>query len=299
MKVFVTGSTGLIGSALAPHLEAQGHQVLRLVRSKGLTENSALSWNPQTGDIDLSGLSRLDAGVHLAGENIAGGRWTRAKKARIRDSRIQGTRLLCEALARLEKPPRALVSASAVGYYGDRGDEVLDEASEPGSNFLAETCRAWEGATEAAERAGIRVVHLRFGVVLSSQGGALAKMLLPFRWGLGGRFGTGRQYMSWIALGDAVRAASHALTTEALRGPVNAVAPNPVTNRQFTKALGRVLHRPTVCTLPAPVALLVLGQMADELLLSGARAVPKRLLASGFEFRFPALEGALQHLLKR
>ncbi len=223
--------------------------------------------------------------------------WTPAVKARIRDSRVNGTRLLCEALARLSNPPRVLVCASAIGYYGDRGDEVLDEASSPGSGFLPEVCQEWEAATEPARAAGIRVVNLRFGVILSPSGGALAKMLTPFKLGAGGRIGDGRQWMSWIALDDVIDAIAYALNTESLAGPANCVAPQPVTNLEFTKTLGRVLHRPTIFPMPAVAARIAFGEMADALLLASARVLPKELSAAGYPFRYPQLEGALRHML--
>lgn len=297
MRILVTGSTGLIGSALIPFLTAGGHTVTRLVRSAPRPGEREVRWDPERGEADRPGLEGQDAAVHLAGENIAGGRWTAERKARIRDSRVRGTQFLCESLARLDRPPKVLLCASATGYYGDRKDEVLREESAPGSGFLAEVCRAWEAAAEPALRAGIRVVSLRFGVVLSPAGGALAKMLPPFRLGLGGRIGTGRQYMSWIALDDAVGAACHALTAEALGGPVNAVAPNPVRNLEFAQTLGRVLSRPALLPLPAFAARLALGEMAEELLLASARVEPARLTAAGYPFRHPCLEGALRALL--
>ena len=296
MNILVTGARGLIGGALVPFLIADGHRVLRLVRSKAGSGPGDVAWDPPAGAIDRAALRGLDAVVHLAGENIFG-RWTAGKKARIRDSRAKPTRLLCESLAQLSPPPRVLACASAVGYYGDRGAEVLREESAPGNSFLADVCREWEAATQVATDRGIRVVNLRFGVVLTPSGGALATMLLPFRLGLGGRFGSGRQFMSWIALDDLLGVVRHALTTEALRGPVNTVAPDPITNLEFTRTLGRVLRRPTLFPVPAFAARLVMGEMADELLLASARVEPARLLATGFRFRFPELEGALRHLL--
>ncbi len=245
-----------------------------------------------------SALEGVDAVVHLAGENIAE-RWTAAKKARIRDSRVKGTQLLCETLTRLSSPPKVLVSASAIGYYGDRGEETLTDDSPPGRGFLPEVCRAWEAATEPARQQGLRVVQLRLGVVLSVAGGALAKMLPPFRLGLGGVLGSGRQYMSWIALDDVVGTLQHAVVTDALQGPTNAVAPRAVTNQEFTKTLGKVLGRPTAMPLPAFAARLMFGEMADELLLASARVQPTKLLASGYQFRYPELAEALRHLLAR
>ncbi|MEE8200800.1 MAG: TIGR01777 family oxidoreductase [Candidatus Acidoferrales bacterium] len=294
MKIGVSGSTGLVGSALVPFLTTSGHQVVRLVRSK--PNPGEVYWSPGEGRLDASGLEGLEAVVHLAGENITG-RWTPAKKARIRESRVQGTQLLAGTLAELAQPPKVLVCASAIGYYGDRGEEVLQEASPPGSNFLAEVCQAWEAASQPAAQKGIRVVSLRIGVVLSPRGGALGQMLLPFKLGVGGKIGSGRQYLSWIAIDDLVGVIHHALTTDSLQGPVNTVAPQAVTNLEFTKTLGRVLGRPTLFPLPAFAARWAFGQMADELLLASARVEPARLKASGYVFRTPDLEGALRHLL--
>src|SRR5208337_437385 len=241
-------------------------------------------------------LEDFDAVVHLAGESIVG-RWTAEKKARILESRVKGTRLLCESLAHLRDRPLVLVSASAIGYYGDRGNQVLDEESSAGSLFLSEVARAWELATEPARRNGIRVVNLRIGFVLSKAGGGLATMLLPFKLGIGGRVGSGRQYLSWIAIDDVVGAISHSILSDAMHGPVNAVAPNPVTNREFTKTLGSVLWRPTIFPLPVFAAHRMFGEMADNLLLASTRVEPGRLLATGYEFQFPQLEGALRHVL--
>jgi uncharacterized protein (TIGR01777 family) len=295
MKCLVSGAGGLIGSSLVASLTAGGHQVTRLTRAG--SEAGSIAWDPATGVQDRDALEGHDAVVHLAGENIAG-RWTAAKKRRIADSRIIGTRSLCAALAALQRPPNVLVCASAIGYYGDRGDEMLDERSPAGTGFLAETCRAWEEAAEGARGRGIRVVPLRFGVVLSRRGGALARMLTPFRLGLGGRIGDGSQYMSWVAIDDAVGALEHALAREDLSGPVNAVSPAPVTNREFTATLARVLSRPAVFPMPAAAARLVFGEMADALLLASARVTPARLLATGYPFRHPALEGALRHAVQ-
>ena len=300
MKVLVSGSSGLVGSALVPILASGGHQVVRLVRSQPAPGAFEVRWDPEAGDIDAAGLKGVDAAVHLAGESIAAGRWTAARKVRILESRVRGTRLLAESLAGLEERPKVLVSASAVGYYGDRGEKALTEESGSGSAFfLSNVCRQWEAATEPAAAAGIRVANLRFGVMLASAGGALPRLLTPFRLGVGGRLGSGRQFMPWIALDDVVGAILHVLTTETLRGPVNAVAPQAVTNREFTKTLGRVLGRPTLFPMPAFAARLAFGQMADELLLASQRVEPAKLLASGYRFRFPELEGALGHLLAK
>jgi uncharacterized protein (TIGR01777 family) len=298
MRVLLSGSSGLVGSALIPVLTGGGHQVVRLVRSQPRDKVSEVQWDPEGGDIDAAGLKGVEAAVHLAGESIAAGRWTAAKKARILESRVKGTRLLAEALAELKQPPKVLVSASAVGYYGDRGEETLREESGSGSAFfLSNVCRQWEAATEPAEDAGIRVVNLRFGIMLSGVGGALPRLLTPFRMGVGGRLGSGKQFMSWIAIDDVIGAILHTIGTETLRGAVNAVAPEPVTNREFTRTLGRVFGRPTVFPMPAFAARLAFGQMADELLLASQRVEPAKLLASGYLFRFPELEAALRHLL--
>ncbi|MFZ0963694.1 MAG: TIGR01777 family oxidoreductase [Terriglobia bacterium] len=296
MRILLTGSSGLIGRALLSPLAADGHKVIPLTRTKTPARGRHISWDPDAGIIDKDDLEDFDAVVHLAGESIVG-RLTTTKKARILESRVQGTRLLCETLAQVRDRPLVLVSASAIGYYGDRGDEVLKEESSPGSLFLSKVARDWEAATEPARRKGIRVVNLRIGFVLSKAGGGLAAMLSPFKWGVAGRVGSGRQYLSWIALDDVVGAISHAILSDALRGPVNAVAPHPVTNREFTKTLGRVLWRPTIFPLPVFAAHMVMGEMADELLLASTRVEPAKLLASGYEFQFPELKGALRHVL--
>jgi uncharacterized protein (TIGR01777 family) len=298
MKILVTGATGLVGSALLASLRAKGHEVFSLVRSRPLSGAAEIFWDPSKGILDAVELEGFDAVVHLAGESIAEGRWTDEKKRRIRESRIKGTRLLSETLAKLNQKPEVLVSASAVGFYGSRGDEVLNEQSASGADFLAEVCREWELATQPAAQSGVRVVNLRFGVILSGRGGALKKMLFPFRMGVGGKLGSGQQYMSWIALDDAVGAIERAIEDKSLRGPVNAVAPEAVTNKQFTKALGRALSRPTIFPVPAFAARLVFGEMADATLLSSQRVEPERLKASGYVFKYPELEGALRHVLK-
>jgi uncharacterized protein (TIGR01777 family) len=296
MKVLVSGSRGFIGSALVRLLARQGHAIVRLVRSHPRPQAAEVRWNPQGGEIDPSGLENLDAVVHLAGENLVAHRWTARQKERIRDSRVKGTEVLCSALGRLSPPPRVMVCASAIGYYGDRGDEVLRETSEPGTGFLAQLCRQWEEASHAAAEKGIRVVQARTGMVLGPEGGPLAKMLLPFKLGLGGRLGSGRQFFSWIALEDAVRALLHALVAQSLEGAVNLVSPHPVTNAEFTRTLGRVLGRPTLLPLPGAVVRLALGEMASVALAS-ARVQPSRLLDAGFKFRHAHLESALRHLL--
>ncbi len=299
LKILVTGSSGLIGSALIPFLTTGGHRVMRLVRTLDRVGDDAIYWNPKEGQLDAGRLEGLDAVVHLAGENIAAHRWNAEQKARIRASRVEPTSFLGHALARLRRPPRVLVAASAIGYYGNRGDACLDETATPGNGFLAEVCREWEGATRFAASAGIRVVNLRFGIVLSPTGGALASMAPPFRLGLGGRIGDGSQFMSWIALDDALGAIYHSLATPELEGAVNTVAPHPVANHEFTKTLGRVLGRPTFAPLPAFAARLAFGEMAEELLLASLRVEPKALVGSGYSFQFPKLEPALRHLLGR
>ncbi len=297
MRVAVSGSTGLVGSEVMASLSAAGDEVVRLVRRALAPGEKGVRWDPEKEEVDAAGLEGLDAVVHLAGENIASGRWTAARKAAIRDSRVKGTRILCDTLAGLARPPTMLVCASAIGYYGDRGADVLTEESPAGTGYLSEVCREWESATEAAVRKGIRVVALRIGVVLSPRGGALCRMLPPFRAGLGGVIGNGRQYVSWIALDDLVGVVLHALRSGELCGPVNAVAPVPVTNRELTEALGKVLSRPTPFPVPAFALRLALGEMADALLLASTRVAPRRLEETGYRFRFPEIEGALRHLL--
>ena len=296
-RILISGSSGLLGTALRETLTIVGHEPVPLARSQRKPEDASRpTWNPALGEIEVDSLQGLDAVVHLAGENVAG-RWTAEKKRRIRASRVGGTRLLAEALAGLTRPPSVLVCASAIGIYGDRGDDVLDEKAAVGRGFLAHVGREWEEASAPAEEAGIRVVRLRIGVVLSLAGGALPKMLLPFRLGLGGKLGSGRQYMSWITLDDVVGAIIHSIATPELSGAVNAVAPVPARNAAFTRALGRVLHRPVVATLPAAAVKLVFGQMGNELLLYSTRVVPRRLEESGFTFSDSQLEPALGRLL--
>jgi uncharacterized protein (TIGR01777 family) len=279
-------------------MTAEGHAITRLVRRPS-ADPAEVSWDPSAGTVDAAGLEGLDAVVHLAGENIASGRWTAARKERIRASRVGGTKLLCDTLAGLEAPPAVVVAASAIGVYGDRGDEVLDETSPPGTGFFPEVGQAWEAATSSAERAGIRVVQLRIGVVLSGRGGALSRMLPPFRLGLGGRLGSGTQFMSWIALDDLVAAIRFAILTPSLSGPVNATAPEAVTNAELTRSLGRVLGRPTLFPVPAFALRTLVGELADEALLASARVRPRKLEEAGFQFRHPDLEGALRFELGR
>ena len=298
MKILVTGSSGLVGSQLLPALRTLGHDVVPLVRDQSrVTEESAF-WDPAGGQVDAAALEDCDAAVNLAGESIAAGRWSEKRKQAIRTSRTSATRTIAGALARLEPRPRVLINASAIGYYGSRGDERLDESSATGSgDFLSGVCRDWESATRPAAEAGVRVVLARFGVILSRHGGALAKMLLPFKLALGGKVGRGNQYMSWIAVDDVTGAIIHCLANSSLAGPLNFVAPRPVTNLEFTRTLGRVLGRPTIFPMPALAARAAFGQMGQELLLGGQRVEPARLLGSGYAFKFPELEAALRHVL--
>ena len=279
-----------------PVLQERGYQTSQLVRRPATGKNQ-IRWDP-TQPVNPDSVTGFDAVIHLAGESIVG-RWGKAKKAAIRDSRVLGTRHLAEALARAPQPPGVLVAASAIGYYGDRGEELLREDSGPGQGFLADVCQEWEAAATLAAKGGIRVVHLRIGIVLRPAGGALAAMVKPFRLGLGGRIGSGRQWWSWIDVHDLVGAILHAIMTESLRGPVNAVSPNPVTNSDFTGALAKALSRPAIFPMPAFAARLALGQMAGELLLASKRVAPARLLASGFQFGYPDLAASLRANLAR
>jgi len=306
LRILVSGASGLVGSTLVAYLSAGGHAVTRLVREGRDTApppgipTASITWDPAgKGFTSPSALEGFDAVVHLAGESIAAGRWTAARKARIRESRVQSTKTLAMAMAKLVKPPRTLIVASAIGFYGDRGDENLIEASPRGKGFLPEVCGEWEAAAEPARAAAIRVVNLRIGVVLSPAGGAMAKMLPPFRMGAGGVIGDGRQWMSWIALDDLLDVILHAIADDSLAGAVNAVAPHPVTNEEWTKLLGGVLRRPTIFPMPAFAARAAFGQMADELLLASTRVLPERLLAARHPFRFFEAEPALRQLLGR
>ena len=298
MRVLVSGASGMVGSALVASL-APRHEVLRLTR-RAPASASDLRWDPARGVLDRGALEGFDAVVHLAGESIGGRRWNAAHRTRIRESRVRGTRLLAEALAALDRPPRVLIASSAIGYYGDRGDEALGEESGPGAGFLARVAVEWEEATARASARGIRVVRMRTGIALARKGGALEPMRRVFALGLGGRFGSGRQWMSWIALDDLTGAIAHGLARDDLSGAVNAVAPGAVTGREFARTLGRVMRRPALVPAPAFALRIVLGrEMADELLLSSQRVEPRRLLATGYGFRFPDLEPALRHVLGR
>lgn len=295
MKIAIAGASGLVGTALMPALAAQGNEVTRLVRTAARA--GEIEWHPNKAEVSAVSLEGFDIIINLAGENIAGGRWTDEQKRKIRDSRVNGTHLLSEAIAKMERKPRAFICASATGIYGDRDDEVLDEQSDSGGGFLAGVCREWEMACDLAVKAGVRVVHLRFGPILAREGGMLAKLLTPFKMGMGGKVGSGRQFISWVSLEDSVNAILLAINDESIRGPLNVVSPNPVTNEEFTKTLGHVLNRPTALAMPAFAARLAFGEMADEMLLVSQRVMPKRLAAAGFEFAHPDLESALRHYL--
>lgn len=297
MKILVTGAHGLVGSALIPFLTTEGYLVRRLVRTNAREEAGDILWSPELKQVDPAKLEGFDAVIHLAGENIAAERWTEEQKRKIRDSRVIGTKFLSETLVSLKSPPKVFIAASATGYYGAREGEVVTEESLPGEGFLADVCREWEAVTEPAAKKNIRVVNARFGIILSPNGGALQKMLPPFRLGVGGKLGSGRQIMSWIALDDVVAGLYHVLNTADLKGPVNFVSPQSLTNRDFTKALGAVLKRPTIFPVPALVIKILFGEMGEALLLSGANVEPRKLLESGYTFHFPELKEALHHLL--
>ena len=298
MDVAITGASGLIGRALSHSLRADGHRVLRFQRG-GVTAGDIIGWDPDAGRIDAPALEGVDAVVHLAGEGIGEHRWTDEQKRRIRDSRVRGTAVLAAAVASRERRPRVLVSASAIGYYGDRGSEVLTEESEPGDDYLAHVCIAWEGEAAPAAEAGVRTVFTRSGIVLDSHGGALKRMLLPFKLGLGGRQGSGTQWMSWIALADEVGAIRFAIENDALSGPANLVAPNPVTNAEFAATLGRVLQRPTVLPTPLlPLKVRFGAELVETLLMVSQRVTPGRLQTAGFQFQFESLEAALRAVVR-
>ena len=299
MKVLITGASGLIGKALQRSFQEKGYEMLLASRSEP-RDGRYVRWNPDAGfaDADLPKLEGLDAVVHLAGESISALRWTDEKKKAIRDSRVFGTRSMIETFEKLERKPRVFTTGSAIGFYGDRGDEAMTESSPAGKTYLAEISKEWEWESRRAEDLGIRTVLLRTGIVLSKDGGALATMMTPFKLGVGGVVGTGKQWMSWISLDDVVGIINFALENESVRGAVNVVAPNPVTNEEFTKALGSVLYRPTFLPLPEFAVHMVFGEMGDALLLDSTRVLPKRLLDCGYEFKFTDLKAALEHAVK-
>ncbi len=296
MRILITGGSGLLARALTRHLSDKGHIVFTLSRKP--SSDGTIHWNPDARQLDLSSLEGFDIVIHLAGENLTG-IWTANKRERIYASRIQTTRFLSESLWQLNKPPRVFISASAVGYYGDRGTEDLTEESKMGSGFLAQLCRDWEQAAQMARREDLGVVHMRLGVVLSADGGFLKKILPVFRLGLGGRIGDGRQYMSWIHIQDVCRAVEFIIIQEKISGPINITAPEPISNRTLTKTLGKILHRPTIFFAPAWLLKMVLGQMADEMLLASARVLPQRLQQSGFKFEYASIAKALEDLLQK
>lgn len=297
MKIAVTGASGLVGQALLGLLKMESHEVISLVRKASNCSKESVLWNPEKHTIDLNGLENVDGVVHLAGESIVG-RWTDTLKNKILKSRLDGTQLIAESVAKLQKPPKVLVCASAIGFYGDRGEEVLDESSPAGKGFLSEVCQAWENAALPAKKAGVRTVHLRIGIILSAKGGALAKMLPPFKLGLGGILGDGQQMMSWVAIDDVAGIILCMLKNSKLEGAVNAVSPAPVTNRDFTKALGKALHRPTFFPVPSFGIRLLFGEMADALLLASARVLPKKLQENGYVFKYSHLGPALSAILQ-
>jgi uncharacterized protein (TIGR01777 family) len=301
-NILISGATGLIGRTLIPMLTALGFRVKRLVRGEPRSADD-VRWDPANGQLDPAALEGIDAAIHLSGESIASGRWTADRKREIMESRLKGTTLLAETLARMKRPPKVMISASAIGIYGDRGEEMLVETSPlrtgPDAYFVEQVGHAWEAATEPAERGGIRVARTRFGLILTPAGGALAAMLPAFQAGVGGRMGNGEQWMSWISIDDVLGALHHVLLTEHLRGPVNLTAPTPVRNAEFAHVLGTVLHRPSILPAPASALRLAMGEMADELLLASSRVLPERLRETGYQFRQPNLEQALRHVLGR
>lgn len=300
MKILISGASGLVGTHLIPTLKAKNHEIYRLVR-KTPEGGDEIRWDSEKGfsETERAKLENFDAVVHLAGDNVASENWSEEKKRKIRDSRVLGTRVLVDALKSLKNPPRIFVSASAIGFYGNREDEILTEDSARGEGFLPEVCDAWEMESEKAEEFGARVVMPRIGVVLAKDGGALEKMLTPFKFGVGGRVGSGKQWMSWITLEDLIGIIHFALENEKLSGVVNATAPNPATNAEFTKTFGKVLHRPAILPVPEFAVKLMFGEMGETLLLQGARVLPERLLENGFEFKFPNLEEAMKSVLDK
>lgn len=296
MRIGMTGAHGLIGKAIADRYRADGHEVLTVSRDTPRGPDEA-RWDPDGGCADLSPLDGIDAMIHLAGENVASGPWTDQKKREIREIRVLGTKLLSAAMGKLKHPPKVFAAASAIGYYGDTGGRVVDEAAPPGQNWFAQVCREWEEATEPARQRGVRVINLRFGLVLSADEGPLSLLLLPFRFGLGGPLGDGEHFWSWISLDDAADAVRHCIKTPTIHGPVNLVTPFPLKNRQFTQTVAEVIHRPNIAHVPRTVARLAVGDMADELLLISIRVQPGKLMQTHFHFRYPQLEDALRHLL--
>jgi uncharacterized protein (TIGR01777 family) len=299
-RILISGASGPIGASLVPALKASGAQITRLTRRGGAQaapDDESIPWDPER-PLAAGALSGFDAVIHLAGESIVG-RWSEAKKKKIRESRVMGTRNVAQALAQAKDKPNIFVCSSAIGYYGDRGDELLNEESAPGVGFLPEVCREWEAATRPATEAGIQTVQIRTGVVLSPRGGALSKMLTPFKMGVGGKIGSGKQWMSWIDVEDMVGAIHHILKSDLLHGPVNMVAPKPVTNEEFTGTLGSVLSRPAILPMPALAVKLLFGEMGETVLLGSQRVEPSQLISSGYPFRFRTLRQSLENILSR
>jgi uncharacterized protein (TIGR01777 family) len=299
LTILISGASGVVGTALIPFLTTGGHRVIRLVRNRGNRHPDEIYWDPSSGHLDLADAGPIDVAIHLSGENIAQGRWTPQKKKKIIDSRNNSTRLIATKLARMTPPPRVLLCASAIGYYGDRGNHIMTEENECGADFISDVCSNWEAGADPAIDKGIRVAFLRIGVVITPLGGALKKFLLPFNLGLGGKIGSGKQYMSWVSIDDLIYAIQHIIHEDAIHGPVNLVTPKPVTNEQFTKTLGTVLRRPTHFPIPAGLIKGRYGRMGREILLASTRVVPQKMLDAGFTFRYPDLESALRHLLGR
>ncbi len=297
MKVLITGASGLLGTELQKSFAEKGYEML-LASRKAPTDDGHIQWSIEEGFGEPEKLEGVDVVVHLAGENVSGLRWTDEKKKAIRDSRVLGTRNVVEAISKLKQKPKTLIASSAIGFYGERGDEEVTESSAPGDNFLAEVSTAWESESRRAEDAGIRTVLLRTGIVLSKDGGALATMLTPFKLGVGGVVGSGKQWMSWISMDDQIAIINYAIENENIRGAVNAVSPNPVTNEVFTKTLGEVLYRPTFIPLPQFAVSMMFGEMGDALLLASTKVLPKRLLDAGFEFKYPDLKPAIEHAVE-
>ncbi|MEN8136139.1 MAG: TIGR01777 family oxidoreductase [Thermodesulfobacteriota bacterium] len=296
MQILISGASGLIGKEIANSLAEQGHQIVSLQRKSAATTPY---WDIENEIIELGANQKIDVVINLAGESIADGRWNQQKKAKIKNSRVKGTKLLAEYFSRANYQPKVFISASAIGFYGDRGDEKLSEESRKGTGFLSDVCYQWEGATTKAAQSGIRVANIRSGIVLSLKGGALKKMLPPFKMGLGGIIGTGKQYISWVTINDVVGIINHIIKNEALKGPINLVSPNPVTNHDFTKTLGKLLNRPTCFPLPAAMAKILLGEMAQELLLASTKVIPGKLQESGYIFKYATLQDAFKAILKR
>jgi uncharacterized protein (TIGR01777 family) len=299
LTILISGASGVVGSALIPFLTTGGHRVIRLVRNPSPQHPNEIYWDPFKGELDLKDIHAIDAAIHLSGENIGQGRWTRRKKQKIIDSRNRTTRVLAQKLSHMAKPPRVFICASAIGFYGHRGDSIMTETNECGADFISGVCNEWETSASPAMDKGIRVAFLRIGVVLTPRGGALQKFLLPFNLGMGGKIGSGSQYISWISIDDLIYAIYHIINNDALHGPVNLVSPTPVTNARFTRTLGKVLKRPTLFTIPAGIIQALYGEMGREILLASTRVMPQKIMDAGFDFRYPDLELAMRHLLGR